>query len=170
MACVSETTASEVDQELEQIEESIRRLQSRANLLRRVRESPSVEQLTEFHARFVALHKGFCQDLDTFGAETASLFEELAAALGHSEGTDFQDWVSARGDSGRLFRDAQRASEEFCVDTRTSLYHEARKELELMFLDLKGFHPINGWFEFLLRKEGQIEGGPSHTATDTPDA
>ena len=164
MACVSEITASEVDQELGQIEEDIRRLQNRANLLRRVRETPSVEQLTEFHARFVALHKNFCVALDTFGADTASLYEELAAALGHSGGTDFQDWVSARGDSGRLFRDAQRASEDFCVDTKTALYHEARKELELMFLDLKGFHPINGWFEFLLRNEGQMDGGINHPA------
>ncbi|MBV9657280.1 MAG: hypothetical protein JO295_04135 [Verrucomicrobia bacterium] len=143
-------------QEIEEIDENIRKLQNRADLLRRICQPLSVERLTSLHERFTQIHREFSSALEIFNVESASLFEDLAQALGYVSGGDFYEWMSVRGESGRLFRIAQCISEEFCTDTRRGLYYEARKELEMMFLELKGCNPPCDWFECLLREEGQI--------------
>ena len=144
-----------IDKQLQEVEAEIRELQRRAALLRRVKEIPPEELISQFHTRFRSAIGEFRTSLFQLRAQISVLFDELAAALGCSDSTQLSDWVSVIGDVGQLFRDARASAEEFISDTDTALIDEFRKEIERLFLRLHGRHEVTGWFEEILEKEGE---------------
>jgi len=144
-----------IDKQLEEVEAEIKQLQGRAALLRRVKEIPPEELISQFHTRFRSTLSEFRASLLQLRAHTSTLFDELAAALGCSDRGELPDWVNVAGELGELFRDARNAAEDFTSDTDTAFVEELRHDIERLFLRLHGRYEEPGWYEEILRKESE---------------